>query len=83
MSPDSHGSQHEPAPPPRNLRRTGLIAAAVAIAIAVFGILQRRGHEAEVTQWTQEQAIPTVAVIAPRAGATTERLVLPGTVQAW
>ena len=83
MSPDSHGSQHEPAPPPRNLRRTGLIAAAVAIAIAVFGILQRRGHDAEVTQWTQEQAIPTVAVIAPRAGATTERLVLPGTVQAW
>ena len=34
-------------------------------------------------QWTQEQAIPTVAVITPRAGAATQRLVLPGTVQAW
>ena len=49
----------------------------------MFGILQRRGHEAEVAQWTQEQAIPTVAVITPRPGAAAERLVLPGTVQAW
>jgi RND family efflux transporter MFP subunit len=83
MSSDDHRPQHEPAPPPRNLRRIGLVAAAAAIIIAVFGILQRRSHEAEVTQWTQEQAIPTVAVIAPRSGAATQRLVLPGTVQAW
>ena len=63
------------ASPPRNLRRIGLIAVLAAIAIAGFGILQRRSHEAEVVQWTKEQAIPTVAVItgarrshpAPRA----------------
>ena len=60
-----------------------MIAVLAAIAIAAFGILQRRSHEAEVAQWTQEQAIPTVAVITPRAGAATQRLVLPGTVQAW
>ena len=72
-----------PPPPPRNLAWIGLIAAAAAVVIAVMGVLQRRSHEAEVTQWTQEQAIPTVAVISPRAGATTQRLVLPGTVQAW
>jgi RND family efflux transporter MFP subunit len=71
------------ASPPRNLRRIGLIAVLAAIAIAGFGILQRRSHEAEVAQWTKEQAIPTVAVITPRAGAATQRLVLPGTVQAW
>ena len=80
---------HEDRPPrrdtvsPRNLRRIGLVAILAAIAIAAFGILQRRSHEAEVAQWTQEQAIPTVAVITPRAGAATQRLVLPGTVQAW
>ena len=45
--------------------------------------MERRSHEAEVTQWTQEQAIPTVAVITPKTGATSQRLVLPGTVQAW
>jgi RND family efflux transporter MFP subunit len=70
-------------PPPRNLRGIGLLVLFAAIAIAAFGILQRRSHEAEVRQWTQEQAVPTVAVITPRAGASTQHLVLPGTVQAW
>ena len=84
MASDDPMHEMTPAtPPPRNLRRIGVIAAAVAIIIAAFGILQRRSHEAEVTQWTQEQAIPTVAVIAPRAGAAAQSLVLPGTVQAW
>src|SRR6201995_972673 len=76
-------SPQDPAPPPRSLRRVGVIALLAAIAIAAFGILQRRSHEAEVRQWTQDQAIPTVAVITPRSGAATQHLVLPGTVQAW
>ena len=70
----THGRGRSQAPTPDgiaapDLRRIGLIAIIGAIVIAMFGILQRRGHEAEVAQWTQEQAIPTVAVITPRAGA--------------
>jgi RND family efflux transporter MFP subunit len=85
---ENRPQQQTPSPspsprPPRNLRRIGIAAAAAAIIIALFGILQRRSHESEVTQWTQKQAIPTVAVITPRQGAAAERLVLPGTVQAW
>jgi RND family efflux transporter MFP subunit len=72
-----------PPPPSRGVRRFGLIAVAAAAMIAVIGILERRGHEAEVKQWTQEQAISTVALISPSHGAATQRLVLPGTVQAW
>ena len=83
MASEDHRPPHATAPPPRNLRRVGLIAAAAAIVIAVFGILQRRGHEAEVARWTQDQAIPTVAVITPKVGAASQRLVLPGTVRAW
>lgn len=85
MAAEDHKLHHEtpPAPPPRNLRRVGLLAAAAAVLIAVFGIWQRRGQEAEVKQWTQEQAVPTVAVIAPNVGAVSQSLVLPGTVQAW
>ena len=86
MATESHSPQHNPAPPPRpsrGLRRFGLIAAVTAVAIAVFGILDRRGHEAEVRKWTQEQAIPTVAIITPQPGAAVQHLVLPGTVQAW
>jgi RND family efflux transporter MFP subunit len=79
---DRHPS-HDPAPPPRSLRRVGLIAMVAAISIAALGILERRSHEAEVKQWTQEQAVPSVAVITPKVGATTQNLVLPGTVQAW
>jgi hypothetical protein len=87
MASESHLPQHQTASPPprssRGLRRFGLVVAVAAIAIAVFGILDRRGHEAEVRKWTQEQAIPAVAVITPQPGAAVQRLVLPGTVQAW
>jgi RND family efflux transporter MFP subunit len=72
-----------PPPSSRSLRRFGLVAVAAAVIIAAVGILQRRGHEAEVKQWTQEQAIPTVALISPQHGASTKRVALPGTVQAW
>jgi RND family efflux transporter MFP subunit len=85
MASEDHRPQHDAKPisPPRNLRQIGIIAVVAAIAVAAWGILQRRGHEAEVTQWTQEQAVPTVALLTPRIGATTEKLSLPGTVQAW
>jgi RND family efflux transporter MFP subunit len=81
--PPTPGDNVTPTPPPRNMRRIGLMAAAAAIVVAVFGILQRRAHEADVTRWTLEQAIPTVALIEPKQGATVDRLTLPGTVQAW
>jgi RND family efflux transporter MFP subunit len=81
MAAEDQKSTH--AKPPRNLGRVGVIAVLAAITIAAYGIFERRSHEAEVTQWTQEQAVPTVAVITPQAGAATQRLVLPGTVQAW
>jgi RND family efflux transporter MFP subunit len=87
-------TEERPAPPhdakaslppraPRGLRRVGLVAASAAVFIAVFGILERRGQDAEVRKWTQERAIPTVAVITPHAGASVQRMALPGTAQAW
>jgi RND family efflux transporter MFP subunit len=83
MAPDGERPAQVTAAARRNLWRIGLAAVAAAIIIAVLGIWQRHSHEAEVTQWTQTQAIPTVAVITPRAGAATQHLTLPGTVQAW
>ena len=41
-------ARYRRAPPPRTCAGSALIAAAAAIAIAAFGILQRRSHEAEV-----------------------------------
>jgi RND family efflux transporter MFP subunit len=86
MVSEDHGRADAAAPesrPPRNLGRIGIAAVAVAIGIAAIGILERRGQEATVAQWTQEQSVPTVAVIAPKQGVTGQHLVLPGDVQAW
>jgi len=55
----------------------------VAIGVVAGGVLDRRSHESEVTKWTDEQAIPTVAVIRPTTGPAEQSLVLPATVQAW
>lgn len=83
MAAEDHKSHHATAPPPRRLRRILIIALAVAVAAAVFGILQRRNHDEAVAKWTLEQAVPVVVTIAPTQGAASERLSLPGTVQAW
>jgi RND family efflux transporter MFP subunit len=65
------------------LRRVGLIAGAVAILIAVAGIAARMIHEHSVAQWTDAQAIPTVAVVTPERGVTGLQTVLPGDIEAW
>ncbi len=85
---ENHGEAEGTAPPGRprqgrSLKWIGLIAAAAATIAAINGILQRRSHDAEVSRWTSEQATPAVEVISPTPGAPVQRLVLPGTVQAW
>jgi membrane fusion protein, multidrug efflux system len=72
----------QPAPP-RNLRRAGLIAAAIAIVIAASGLLLRWFHLRQVSQWTDARAVPTVAVLTPQRGVTGLQTVLPGNIQAW
>jgi RND family efflux transporter MFP subunit len=72
-----------PAHSRRSLRRLGVVAVAVAIAAAAVGILQRRGHEAAVAEWTTGRAIPTVAIIAPAHNGAGGKVTLPGNIQAW
>ena len=73
----------QPSRPLKGLGRIGILALLVAIGVAAGGIMERRSHESEVTKWTDEQAVPTVAVIAPKIGPAQQSLVLPATVQAW
>jgi RND family efflux transporter MFP subunit len=68
---------------PEGLRRAGLIAAAVAILVAVAGIVARVIDEHSVAQWTDTEAIPTVAVVTPERGVAGLQTVLPGDIQAW
>ena len=68
---------------PRGLRLAGLCALVVAIAVVVFGIVERRQNEVTVAQWTEAQAIPEVAVLMPKSSPAVAPLVLPGNIQAW
>jgi RND family efflux transporter MFP subunit len=87
-----HDSQHEmetprrqPGAPPRSGRTRWIAAVAllIAIGIALAGILERRHQQTEVTKWTREQAVPTVATITPKRGVSGQQLVLPGDIEAW
>jgi RND family efflux transporter MFP subunit len=59
------------------------LAGIIAIAVAFFGIGSRQKSEADLTQWTNAQAIPTVELVAPQRGVGAQQLVLPGNVDAW
>src|ERR1700726_3551071 len=80
---ETSGRKPEPPPPASRTRWVAAIALLVAIGIALAGILLRRHQEGEVTKWTVEQAVPTVATIQPKQGVSGQQLVLPGDIEAW
>ena len=63
--------------------RAILFLVIAAIAVAASGISGRRHDDEQLNQWTQEQAIPPVAVVTPKPGGLTRELVLPGNVDAF
>jgi membrane fusion protein, multidrug efflux system len=67
----------------RKLRLAGLLAAAVAVVLVATGILTRERSSARLRDWTEAQAIPTVAVVAPSARPLSPHLNLPGRLEAY
>lgn len=65
------------------LRNIGVAVTAVAAAIAVSGLYTRSVESETLNNWTAEQAIPTVAVIAPSSASNTDSLQLPGRMEAF
>jgi RND family efflux transporter MFP subunit len=63
--------------------RAILLLAVVAIAVAYAGISGRRHDGEKLKQWTDDQAIPTVALVSPQEGGRTREIVLPGNVEAF
>jgi hypothetical protein len=55
----------------------------MGIAVATTGIVDRRHDEERLAHWTNEQAIPTVALISARRGSKGTEVVLPGDVEAF
>ena len=54
-----------------------------AVAVAVTGISTGGTIEEQLSRWTNEQAIPSVAVVSPRLGGEATEIVLPGDVEAF
>ena len=70
-------------PDGRTLKRVGIGAAVVALAIVGVGVASRISATNELRQTAADAAIPTVAVVSPVVDADGASLVLPGNVQAY
>ena len=60
-----------------------MLFSVVAVAVAITGIFDRRHDEERLARWTDEQAIPTVALVSPQRGGEAREVVLPGDVEAF
>jgi RND family efflux transporter MFP subunit len=67
----------------RKLRLIGVAALLIALATTAAGIGLRLYQGSEVARWTDEQAIPTVSLVAVRQAAAERVIVLPGTIRAY
>lgn len=67
----------------RSLRLTGIVVAVILAAVVVIGLVTRATQAKSLKTWTQEQAVPTVNVIAPEPGKTGPVLDLPGRLEAY
>jgi RND family efflux transporter MFP subunit len=67
----------------RGLRLAGVVAAIVAIVIVVHGVWTRASESSHLRDWTEAQALPTVAIINPSSAANSSGLELPGRLEAY
>jgi len=81
--------QSDPDPPSgpvvsrRGLTLTALSVALLAGAIVVSGIVTRKVADARLSNWTEEQAVPTVAVAKPDTRVIRDSIDLPGRLEAY
>ncbi|MGE3064780.1 MAG: efflux RND transporter periplasmic adaptor subunit [Hyphomicrobiaceae bacterium] len=67
----------------RALTVTAMTLAAILGTIVISGILVRRAADARLEKWTEEQAIPTVALATPDTRERSDTLDLPGRLEAY
>ena len=66
---------------PRQLLLVGILALVAAGGIAANGLIGRARNKQDLVQWTNAQAVPTVALAKLVRGDAEQRLILPGSVQ--
>jgi membrane fusion protein (multidrug efflux system) len=61
----------------------GLVVLCAAVVIVAKGIFAREESGAQLREWTDAQAMPTVAVAAPKTSALDAELPVPGRLEAY
>jgi membrane fusion protein (multidrug efflux system) len=67
----------------RKLGILGVVAVAGALTLVVTGIRAREDSSTKLKEWTDDQAVPSVAVIYPDPGTLTGTIDLPGRLEAY
>ena len=67
----------------RKLSIFGVVVAIAAVLVVVTGIRAREDSDAKLREWTDSQAIPTVAVVLPDAKVLQATIDLPGRLEAY
>jgi RND family efflux transporter MFP subunit len=73
-------------PPPVSRRKLGIFAVlfgVVAVLVVVSGIRAREEQGVRLREWTDDQAVPTVAVVLPDPKAVSATIDLPGRLEAY
>jgi RND family efflux transporter MFP subunit len=81
MPPD----QDSPAPTVsrRRLGFAAIAAVVVAGTVVVFGVTSRKMADARLSEWTEKQAVPVVAVMRPDTRSNRSSLDIPGRLEAY
>jgi RND family efflux transporter MFP subunit len=79
MAPEKLMPSHEPR---SRLRSAGIVGAVVAMVAVASGIGIRAVDNKRLREWTDERAIPTVAVVTPAGETDATTLELPGRLEA-
>src|ERR1700726_5125737 len=76
-------TENNPPVSGRKLGIFGVLAGLRAVLVVVTGIRAREDASARLREWTDDQAIPTVAVVVPDARALSPTFDLPGRLEAY
>jgi len=67
----------------RGLRLAGVVAVVIAVVVVAHGLIVRAAESSRLRDWTDAQALPTVAVNPPANSANASGLELPGRLEAF
>ena len=68
---------------PRAAHRRRLPRPSIAVVVVVTGITTRKMADARLSEWTEDQAVPTVAVATPDTRGKRTTIDLPGRLEAY